>query len=303
MSTAIQTREITTPTREHKYRPLLYILATLFAALTILYSVSWIYFVRRPVQVEIGIDTKSTPEWLEITDVYKNSPAERAGLKPNDRIIEINGTGGASAAACDQLLYRTWLESRPGDTVTLTMQRPGQSQPFVITPVFRAIQGEGDTRTAARTVALQILSSYPIFFAVVGLAVLFLRVGDRNAWLLALVCATFITAANLPSEFAAAPTSLRSLLLAYRTLGNSVLAALFYFFFAVFPTRSPIDRKLPWLKWVLLIMSLCLGLGGYRDGNSVALPIFAPVLSFRAAQNVRVVVVYGSVCLGLVSLL
>ena len=186
-----------------------------------LYSATWIYYVRRPVQVEIGIDTKSAAKWLEVTNVYKNSPAEKAGLKTNDRIVAINGNGGASAAACDQLLYRTWLDSRPGDTVTLTVQRPGQSQPLVITPVFRAIEGEGDTRTAARTVALQILSSYPIFFAVVGLAVLFLRVEDRNAWLLALVFATFITAANLPSQFAAAPAHLRSLLLVYRTVGNS----------------------------------------------------------------------------------
>ena len=303
MNNVIQSREGPSATRSRKYRPLLYTAALLFAAVTILYSVAWIYFVRRPLQVEIGIDTKSAPAWLEVTNVYKNSPAEKAGLKANDRIVAINGRGGASAAACDQLLYRTWLDSQPGDTVTLTVQRPGQSQPLVVTPVFRTIEGEGDTRTAARTVALQILSAYPLFFAVVGLAVLFLRVEDRNAWLLALVFATFITAADLPSQFAAAPPHLQYFLLAYRSLGNSVLSELFYFFFAVFPTRSPIDRKVPWLKWVLVFTGLCLGLGGYRTGNSIALPIFAPVLSFRAAVNVRIVVVYGSIFLGLISLL
>ncbi len=303
MSTKTQSREGLSAPRGRIYRPLLYSAALLFAGITILYSTAWIYYIRRPVQVEIGIDTKPAPQWLEVTNVYRNSPAERAGLKTNDRIVAINGRGGASAAQCDQLLYRTWLDSRPGDTVTLTVQRLGQSQPLVITPAFRAIEGEGDTRTAARTVALQILSSYPIFFAVVGLAVLFLRVEDRNAWLLALVCATFIAAADLPAQFAAAPSNLRSLLLVYRTVGNSVLAELFYFFFAVFPTRSPIDRKVPWLKWVLVLIGLCLGLGGYRDGNCVALPIFAPVLSYRAAQNIRIVVVYGSICLGLTSLL
>src|SRR5271157_1608728 len=302
MSVATQSREGLSATRSRNYRPLLYTAALLFAAVTILYSVAWIYYVRRPVQVEIGIDTKSAPAWLEVTNVYKNSPAERAGLKTNDRIVTINGQGGASAAACDQLLYRTWLDSQPGDTVTLTVQRPGQSQPLVITPVFRAIEGLGDTRTAARTVAMQILSAYPLFFAVVGLAVLFLRVEDRNAWLLALVFATFITAADMPSQFAAAPAHLQSFLLAYRTVMGSVLAELFYFFFAVFPVRSPIDRKVPWLKWVLPIIGLCLGLGGYQSGNSVALPIFASVLPYRTAQNARIVVVYGSAFLGLISL-
>jgi sigma-B regulation protein RsbU (phosphoserine phosphatase) len=290
-------------TRSQMRRPTLFVIAILFAAATILYSATWIYYVRRPVQVEIGIDTKSAPAWLEVTNVYKNSPAEKAGLKTNDRIVAINGRGGASAAACDQLLYRTWLDSQPGDTVTLTVQRSGLSQPLVIAPVFRALEGLGDTRTAARTVAMQILSSYPVIFAVVGLAVLFLRIEDRNAWLLALVFATFITAAPLPNEFAAAPSHLRSFLLVYRTVGNSVLTELFYFFFAVFPTRSPIDRKVPWLKWVLVFIGLCLGLGGYQNGNSVALPIFAPVLSFRAAQTARIVVVYGSIFLGLISLL
>jgi sigma-B regulation protein RsbU (phosphoserine phosphatase) len=303
MSTTIQSPEILNPAHERNYRPLLFAAAVLFAALTILYSAAWIYFVRRPVQVEIGIDTKAAPAWLEITNVYKNSPAEKAGLKLDDRIVAINGRGGASAAACDQLLYRTWLDSRPGDAVTLTVQRPGQAQPLVIKPVFRAIEGEGDTRTAARTVAMQILSSYPLFFAVVGLAVLFLRVQDRNAWLLALVFATFITAADLPSQFAASPPHLQYFLLAYRSLGNSVLSELFYFFFAVFPTRSPIDRKVPWLKWVLVFTGLCLGLGGYRTGNSIALPIFAPVLSYRAANNARIVIVYSSIVLGLISLL
>ncbi len=300
---AAQSVLATPATQSHKYRRVLLTLAVLFASATILYSAAWIYYVRRPVQVEIGIDTKSAPAWLEVTKVYKNSPAEKAGLQANDRILAINGKGGASAAACDQLLFRTWLDSRPGDTVTLTVQRPGRSQPLTITPVFRVIEGEGDTRTAARTVALQILSAYPIFFAVVGLAVLFLRIEDRNAWLLALVCATFITAADLPSQFAAASTHLRSFLVVYRTIGNSVLAELFYFFFAVFPTRSPIDRKVPALKWVLVFLGLCLGLGGYQNGNSVALPIFGRLLSFRAAENARIIVVYGSVFLGLVSLL
>src|SRR5271157_4329763 len=289
--------------RGRNYAPLLYSAAVLFAALTILYSAAWIYFVRRPIQVEIGIDTKSAPTWLEVTNVYKNSPAEKAGLKTNDRILAINGNGGASAAACDQVLYRTWLDSQPGDTVTLTVQRPGQAQPMVITPVFRAIEGLGDTRTAARTVAMQILSAYPLFFAVVGLAVLFLRVEDRNAWLLALVFATFITAADLPSQFAAAPPHLQSFLLAYRTVGDSVLAGLFYFFFAVFPTRSPIDRKVPWLKWVLPVIGICLSVGGYRHGNADALPFIAAVLPYRVAQNARLVTGYGAAFLGLISLL
>jgi len=292
------------PDPVRRYRPLLYAAATLFAALTIFYSAAWMYYIRQsPPQVEIGIEEKYSPAGIEINEVHQGSPAEAAGLRAHDRIVAINGVSADSIASWNSVLWRPWLNAHPGDTVTLAVQRAGQSQPLVLTPRFRAVHGAGDTRTVAHTVAEQIVDSYPVFFVVVGLAVLFLRIEDRNAWLLALVFASFIAAANMPSQFAAAPHRLQSFLLAYCTVGNSILASLFYFLFAVFPTRSPIDRKVPWLKWVLIVLGLCLGLGGYREGNCVALPIFAGVLPYRFAQKARIVVVYGSVALGLISLL
>jgi sigma-B regulation protein RsbU (phosphoserine phosphatase) len=285
---------------------LLLALAIVFAALTIFYSAAWMYYIRRPLpapQVEVGFDESYSPDGIEINSVHPNSPAEKSGLKANDRIVAINGSRADSASAWIELMRRTWLSSHSGDTVTFTLRRPGQSQPLVIMPRFRARQGAGDTGGIARTIAVQILDLYPLLFLIVGLAVLFLRVEDRNAWLLALLFATFIAAGDVPAEFAAAPPNLRSFLLAYRTLLGSVLTGLFYFFFAVFPTRSPIDRKVPWLKWALLLACLFLGLGGYRHGNSRALPFILAVVPDRIAQDARRVVVYGLVFLGLVSLL
>jgi len=248
-------------------RPLLLGLAIVFAALTVLYSAGWMYCIRRPSllpQVEVGFDESYSSAGLEIYGVHPNSPAEKSGLKANDRIIAINGRTANSPAAWSELMLQIWRSSQPGETVTLTLQRPGQTQPLVITPRFRARQGADDNRTIVRLIALQILRSYPLLFLIVGLAVLFLRLEDRNAWLLALVFGTFIAAADMLDEFAAAPLHLQSFMLAYRTLMGSVLTGLFYFFFAVFPARSPIDRKVPWLKWALLVACLCLGLGGYR---------------------------------------
>jgi sigma-B regulation protein RsbU (phosphoserine phosphatase) len=296
----------TATTQRRIYRPLLFALATVFAALTIFYSATWMYCIRRPSpvpQVEVGFDESYSSAGIEIQNVHSNSPAEAAGLKVNDRIIAMNGRTADSPAAWTDLMSRTWRSSQPGETVTLTLQRPGQTQPLVITPRFRARQGAGDNGTIVRAIALQILRSYPLLFLIVGLAVLFLRVEDRNAWLLALVFGTFIAAADMPDEFAAAPPNLQSFMLAYRTMMGSVLTGLFYFFFAVFPTRSPIDRKLLWLKWALLLACLCLGLGGYRHGYSRALPFVLAVVPDRIAQDARRVVAYGSIFLGLVSLL
>ena len=282
------------------------LLAIIFAGTLIAYSAIWMYYIRLPsptLRVEIGFEESYSPNAIEIYAVHPDSPAEKSGLKVNDRIVAINGGTAASASAWNGLMRRTWLSANPGDAVTLTLQRPGQSQPLVITPRFRARQGVGDTRGLGRTIAVQIADLYPMLFLVVGLAVLFLRLEDRNAWLLALLFATFIAAADMPDEFVAAPAHLRSFLLAYRTLMGSVLTGLFYFFFAVFPTRSPIERKVPWLKWALLASAICLSLGGYRQGNSIPLPVILAAVPEPIARDARRVVVYGSIFLGLVSLL
>ncbi len=290
-------------TPSHKYRPVLLAAAILLGIATVVYSAAWMYCVRRAPQVEIGIDESYSSAGVEIDNVRPNTPAEKAGLKAHDRIVAINGRRADSSAAWNGALYRVWLRAKPGDIVTLTVQRAGQSQPLIITPVFRALQGAGDTKTLVRTIADQILESYPLLFLIVGLTVLFLRVEDRNAWLLALVFATFVTAADMPNEFAAAPPNFQSLLLAYRTLMGSVLTGLFYFFFAVFPTRSPIDRKVPWLKWALPVIGIALRLGGYRHGNSEALPFILAVVPSRIAESARRVTAYGALLLGVLSLL
>ena len=282
------------------------LLAIIFAGTLIAYSAIWMYYIRLPsptLRVEIGFEESYSPNGIEIYAVHPDSPAEKSGLKVNDRIVAINGGTAASASAWNGLMRRTWLSANPGDAVTLTLQRPGQSQPLVITPRFRARQGVGDTRGLGRTIAVQIADLYPMLFLVVGLAVLFLRMEDRNAWLLALLFATFIAAADMPDEFVAAPAHLRSFLLAYRTLMGSVLTGLFYFFFAVFPARSPIERKVPWLKWALLASAICLSLGGYRQGNSIPLPVILAAVPEPIARDARRVVVYGSIFLGLISLL
>jgi len=302
-SNATQRAEVLAAPSGRAHRLLLYGGAVVLAALTILYGASWMYYVRVMPEVEIGIEEAYSSAGVEIRSVHPGSPAEQAGLRVNDRIVAINGDRANSLSSWSSLLIRVWLGAHPGETVTLTVQRPGQPLPLVITPLFRAVQGMGDTRTTARTVAQQIIDSYPVFFVVVGLAVLFLRVEDRDAWLLAMVFATWSAAGPMPAQFAAAPPHLRDFLLAYRTMASTLLTGLFYFFFAVFPKRSPIDRKVPWLKWLLPLISICLGPGGFRHGNQDALPFIAAVLPYQIAQDARVTIGYGGIVLGVLSLL
>ncbi len=294
---------LSTP-RTARYRPLLLAAAIAFATATFIYSMAWMYYVRRSsLPVEIGIDNQPSSAGMVVTRVWKDSPAQKAGLKANDVITAINGRTLVAPASCSDVLFRVWHQSRPGEPVHLTIYRPGESQPLSLTPVFRAAAGSGDVQSLARRSAAEIIGFYPLLFLIVGLAVLFLRVDDRNAWLLALMFAGFITVAPMPLGFALAPDPLLRFLYGYATLIGGLLPGLFYFFFAVFPARSPIDGKLPWLKWVLPAVCACLDWGGMRQGDFGALPLINALGTPAHIDLVRVLLSYGVVLLGVASLI
>jgi predicted metalloprotease with PDZ domain len=160
------------PTRAGKYRPLLLAMAIVFAAATVVYSVAWMYYVRVTIKVEIGMDTTPVPAGIQVKDVWPGGPAEIAGLRPKDVITAIDGRNVATHGGPD-ILNQTWLDSRPGDVVQLTLNRPGELQPLTIEPVFRSMKGSGDTASLARRGAVQVIGVYPLLFLEVGLSVLF----------------------------------------------------------------------------------------------------------------------------------
>ena len=111
--------------------------------------------------------------------------------------------------------------------------------------------------------------SYPVPFVTMGLLILFLRLEDRRVWHLALLFSTFAPGPEgIPDNFAAVPVAVRSFAIAYQIVAQGSLAPLFYWFFAVFPVRSPLDRRFPWLKWVSLLSTPI----GALSLASVALP-------------------------------
>src|ERR1700685_4485435 len=202
-----------------KYRPLLLALAILFAVATVTYSVAWMYYIRlSSLPVEVGIHTQPSAAGMVITGVWNDGPAQQAGLHAKDVIIAINGHTVIAPANCGQVLFNVWHESHPGETVRLTIQRAGEAQPQVVTPIFREAEGSGDTQSLARRGAVEVLGFYPLLFLVVGLAVLFLRIEDSNAWLLALMFGGLIMEGALPMAFALAPHALLDFLYTYRVL-------------------------------------------------------------------------------------
>jgi sigma-B regulation protein RsbU (phosphoserine phosphatase) len=285
-------------------KPFLATLATLFAVVAIVYGSLWMYAVGHPAPgVELGFNLVNNPRYDDRThsqsveDVMEGSPAERAGLRVGDRVIGINGRALGTDIASDEAYAR----GRPGDPVEFTVERAGEPKPLVLHGVFRAATPARMPEGLAKSSALQVLRLFPIPFLLVAFAVLFLRLEEPNAWLLALLFCAFAASAPLLNPLAISP-SLRAFAFAFRAVFAGMLAPLFYLFFAVFPLRSHLDRRLPWLKWVGLLFGVCIVLPGLRTGDPSLPRVVAHLVGSRNAVFLNAALNYDLLFLGIISL-
>jgi predicted metalloprotease with PDZ domain len=73
-------------------RPLLLTLAIIFAVSLVVYTAVWLYYVGWSPPAQLGIERKSElAPYVTIERVVPGGPADRAGLRAQDRILTING--------------------------------------------------------------------------------------------------------------------------------------------------------------------------------------------------------------------
>ena len=84
----------------------------------------------------VGVQVDVRDGWLSVIAPLPGSPAELAGLRPGDRILEIDGQAVSTRAADDA---RRGLRGKPGTAVTLTVERPGSTARIPITVTRSAI--------------------------------------------------------------------------------------------------------------------------------------------------------------------
>jgi hypothetical protein len=189
-------------------------LAIIYAASTLFYSILWMVDVRAKNQlpaVELGFDTEFIePKSVQsVKSVYGGSPAETAGLLRGDEIFAFNGHAIDDAS----YLNKIWNQHKAGDSIDLSVSRPGVNSPLHVIGVFRLRQSatsEGNLEYFAG----EVLNSFPVPFVVVGLIVLFLRVEDPVVWLLALMCGSFVATPSIANNLVIAP-SLRPFIMGY----------------------------------------------------------------------------------------
>src|SRR2546426_11524861 len=287
-------------------RPLLRIAAILFAAATVLYSGLWMHYIRAHPRVLIGIEYKPSDggRSLLVTKVVEGTGAAAAGLEPGDLVRAIGGRPLVPYAP----LRDTVVRGRPGDVVRLTIERPGEAAPKVLSVVLGPLPaGQGGEPTPAGAIAIELVTFFPVVFLVVGFSVLFMRLHDLNAWLLALLFAGFIAVAPLLEIVTFIPRSLRGFAVAYKVIFHGLFGAFSYYFCAVFPVPSPIDRRLPWLKsWLLAgaaALAVPLGIAAYRAGSFDPVFRFADLAGPTVTSATLSIYFFGATILALASLI
>lgn len=288
-----------TPGRSKLVGTLRWLAAATFAAATLLYVSLWMVAARYQPDVELGYDSDyvAAEQAQLITRVLPASPAERAGMLVGDYLVAINGQPLPDAG----YQPRVWSRHRPGEAVQLTLRRPGDATPRIVTGVFRARQPR-DEGSLASLVASQIQNVYPLPFVLVGLALLMLRVDDGRAWLLAVMFGGFASTPAFPDALGLFAPAFQPFTRVYQGLLIGLFAPVFYLFFAKFPARSPLDRRLPWLKWAGLAAGVPVALASIRTGSLRLPPPLPAWLGDTRAEQIAVWWLLGMLTLGAVAL-
>jgi hypothetical protein len=258
-------------------RRILLTLACLYASVSISFAVIHVYQLGVAKSGDPGLEVKYSQAdcFCEVVSLLPDGPAERAGLRIGDRIAALNG-GPVGPLS----FYELRLSTPAGETVQFTIERSGGDGVIMLPLTLRVVLPPRMFSHAAggQRFVLFFLQVYPLLYLAVGLTVLFLRVDSAAAWLLALVFAGFLAgglvfaeelAGFKPFEGFIRPFWLRGALVCFEIGIWISLPALFNYFFATFPNRSPLDRWMPWLKQALLAVGMfyAVWLGTSRLGN------------------------------------
>jgi phosphoserine phosphatase RsbU/P len=232
--------------------PRLRLLAIAFVGVLTTYSGVWMYYIRAQESANargFEYDYRPSQGVAVVRAVRPAGVAEGAGLRPGDRILAIDGRPLAPYSIMLDALGRT----PPGRNLALQVTGTSGARTLRF-PIVR-IRDElgvlpGGETASARLLAIA-LTGYPLIFLAVAAAVLLQRPGDRDAWVMALAFGGLIAGAPLLLIEPQMPSPVRRFMVPVWAFLAATMPAALYYFFAVFPAASWVDRRVPWLKSVL----------------------------------------------------
>jgi len=181
--------------------------------------------------------------------------ARQNGLEAGDTVESLNGVPYTGRT----LLQSTRWYAHPGESLSIGIRKPDDGRATVHIP----LRGYTNLLHAGETIFVVVLQIVlPLICLLAGYWVAFARPMDPNAWFI-LVLLSYPQAYVSVSTFNWWPGAWLALRLFWHLALEIMAPAALLWFGLLFPERSRIDVRLPWLKWLVLLIlggTLCVAL-------------------------------------------
>src|SRR5581483_1783609 len=77
----------------------------------------------------LGLELSAAGPVVRVADVWKDTPAAEAGVKPGDELVQLAGRSITTLKAAHEAI----AQARPGDAVKLTVKRGGEEIELTLT--------------------------------------------------------------------------------------------------------------------------------------------------------------------------
>ena len=212
---------------------------------------------------------------------WVSGPVRDSGLRRGDELLEVEGQHYRGKAQ----FARALAAKRPGGRLAISVLKKGRSDPESLAVQLNAL-GPGDLPVLGWIVVGSMTVFTPMFCLLLGFGVAAIRPRDPLAWLLLAVMLSFAQMSTsgdvLVKSLLLWPDILRPAAIFYHILFTGTWSVWVLLLGIYFPERLGIDRRWPWLKWLMIAP---IGAGAIGDALSIAgdaenFPLFAPIQTF-----------------------
>ncbi len=181
--------------------------------------------------------------------------AEEQGMKFGDAVLAVNGQPVDGFF----VYYGALRQARAGERLQIRVQSPGSGSLPVrdLSIVLRPYRNANDATVRFTDYIQFVLASVvqPAVCIALGFWVAAVRIADRSAWFLLSLMLSFASivgfgGSGYPTLFGR-DAPLQGVFTAFQTFFSSLTSPALMLFGIGFPERLPLDRRFPWLKWII----------------------------------------------------